>query len=127
MCSLLWENRLESCWYCCSWPLPRARRSRRWRQDAFAKAHPIIPEVWKTGDERGRYLHPAENGQPESLGIDYARAKLHSPEPAAHMAPALEPPKLDRPKLPQPPVTPRPSPAKLPVTQQRAMVPVTQK
>jgi len=43
------------------------------RQDAFAKAHPIIPEVEKTGDERGKYLYPVENGQPKSMGIDESR------------------------------------------------------
>ncbi len=39
------------------------------RKDAYAKAHPIIPEVEKSGDERGMYLHPAEHGAAESSGI----------------------------------------------------------
>lgn len=39
------------------------------RKDAYAKAHPIIPEVEKSGDERGMYLHPAEHGVTESIGI----------------------------------------------------------
>ena len=41
------------------------------RQDAFAKAHRIIPEVEKTGKERGKYLHPKENGVSEMMGKDY--------------------------------------------------------
>jgi hypothetical protein len=43
------------------------------RQDAYAKAHPIVPEVEKTGDEKGKYLHPVEHGQPESMGIYQSR------------------------------------------------------
>ena len=39
------------------------------RQDAFAKAHPIVVEQEKEIAERGRYLHPKEHGQPASLGI----------------------------------------------------------
>lgn len=39
------------------------------RKDAYAKAHPIIPEVEKSNDERGMYLHPAEHGVAESTGI----------------------------------------------------------
>lgn len=39
------------------------------RKDAYAKAHPIIPEVEKSGDERGMYLHPSEHGVAESSGI----------------------------------------------------------
>ena len=41
------------------------------RQDAFANDHRIIPEVDKSGDERGKYLHPDENGVSETLGIGY--------------------------------------------------------
>jgi hypothetical protein len=43
------------------------------RQDAYAKVHPIIPEVEKTGEERGKYLHPVEHGLPKSLGINESR------------------------------------------------------
>lgn len=39
------------------------------RNDAYALAHPIVVEEEKQEDERGRYLHPVEHGQPESLGI----------------------------------------------------------
>jgi hypothetical protein len=41
------------------------------RQDAWANAHRVIPEVEKTGDERGKYMHPKELGKPETMGIDY--------------------------------------------------------
>ncbi len=42
------------------------------RQDAFANAHRITVEEEKSGDERGKYLHPEENGMPESMGIGYS-------------------------------------------------------
>ncbi len=81
------------------------------RQDAFAKAHPLIPEVEKTGEERGRYLHPVEHGQPASMGIDESRrAKMQAPptelpkptEQAALPQPAKMPPPgfLQRLKVP---------------------------
>jgi hypothetical protein len=41
------------------------------RQDAFANAHRIPVEEEKSGDERGKYLHPAEHGMPESMGVCY--------------------------------------------------------
>ncbi len=43
------------------------------RQDAFAKAHRIVPEVAKVGDEVGKYLYPAESGQPEAKRISYGK------------------------------------------------------
>jgi hypothetical protein len=42
------------------------------RKDPYAQAHPIQVEVEKQGDERGKYLHPTEYGQPESKGVNYA-------------------------------------------------------
>jgi hypothetical protein len=39
------------------------------RQDAFAKAHPVVAEVAKVGAEKGRYLHPTENGVAKSKGM----------------------------------------------------------
>jgi hypothetical protein len=48
------------------------------RHDAFAQAHPIIAEVEKSGDEKGKYLYPVENGQPKSMGIDESRRKLRA-------------------------------------------------
>jgi hypothetical protein len=48
------------------------------RQDAFARANPIVVEVEKQGEERGRFLHP------EAFGLDRASSvgALHTP-PAA--------------------------------------------
>jgi hypothetical protein len=43
------------------------------RQDPFANAHRIPVEEEKQGDEKGKYLHPTEWGQPASMGIDYER------------------------------------------------------
>ena len=44
------------------------------RQDAYAKAHPLVVEQDKPAMERGYYLHPEVFGAPESKGITYARA-----------------------------------------------------
>jgi hypothetical protein len=41
------------------------------RMDAFASAHPLQVEVEKSQDERGKYAHPVEHGQPESKAINY--------------------------------------------------------
>ncbi|MBL7765905.1 MAG: hypothetical protein JNJ58_07425 [Chitinophagaceae bacterium] len=37
------------------------------RKDAWAEAHRVIPEVEKTGAEKGKYLHPELFGQPATL------------------------------------------------------------
>ncbi len=39
------------------------------RQDAYANAHRIVVEEEKPAEERGKYLHPAEFGQPASMGL----------------------------------------------------------
>jgi hypothetical protein len=39
------------------------------RQDVWAEAHRICVEADKPEAERNHYLHPAEHGQPESVGI----------------------------------------------------------
>ena len=41
------------------------------RQDAFATAHRKPVEEEKPADEKGKYLHPTELGQPASLGVGY--------------------------------------------------------
>jgi hypothetical protein len=41
------------------------------RKDAWAEANRIEVELDKTGDQRGRYLHPLEHGQPASRGVGY--------------------------------------------------------
>ena len=43
------------------------------RKDAWAEAHRIPVEQDKTGEAKGRYLHPEELGQPRERGIDYPR------------------------------------------------------
>lgn len=50
------------------------------RHDVYANAHRVQVEEEKTGDERGKYLHPKEWGQPESMGIGYEETqKMLSP------------------------------------------------
>jgi len=43
------------------------------RQDAYAKAHPLVVEEEKPAAERGYYLRPELFGQPESKGVSYAQ------------------------------------------------------
>jgi hypothetical protein len=43
------------------------------RQDAFAKAHPLVVEEVKPPTESGYYLRPELHGQPEEKGLDWAR------------------------------------------------------
>ena len=68
------------------------------RQDAWAKAHPLIAESEKSARERGFYLHPELFGAPEESGIAWARnpqimkqQKEHrlaaEKAPKAHLAP----------------------------------------
>ncbi|MFI5196803.1 MAG: hypothetical protein ACHQD8_06915 [Chitinophagales bacterium] len=39
------------------------------RQDAYANAHRVVPEVEKGPNDKGKYLYPKEMGQPAELGI----------------------------------------------------------
>ena len=41
------------------------------RQDAYASAHRIPVEQDKPATERGKYLHPKEQGMPETLAMNY--------------------------------------------------------
>jgi hypothetical protein len=43
------------------------------RQDPYANAHRIPVEEEKPANEKGKYLHPTEWGQPASSGIDYEK------------------------------------------------------
>lgn len=43
------------------------------RQDAFAKAHPLVVEQQKDAGLRGYYIHPELYGVPEEKGIEWAR------------------------------------------------------
>jgi hypothetical protein len=56
------------------------------RHDAYSEQHPIPVEEEKEGEERGKYLHPTEHGQPENKGIDYER-KQYAEEQDAHPQP----------------------------------------
>lgn len=47
------------------------------RKDAYAETNRIVPEVDKSANERGKYLHPALFGQPES------KAVMAAPPPAS--------------------------------------------
>ncbi|MDX2169087.1 MAG: hypothetical protein SF182_18610 [Deltaproteobacteria bacterium] len=40
------------------------------RRDAYAVAHPLAVEAEKTAAERGRYLHPVEQGAPAAMAVD---------------------------------------------------------
>jgi hypothetical protein len=43
------------------------------RQDAYAKANPLVVEEQKQERERGYYIHPELYGAPEEKGIEWAR------------------------------------------------------
>jgi hypothetical protein len=49
------------------------------RQDLYANAHRIPVEEDKPADEQGKYLHPTEWGQPESLGVNYKQHRMQEP------------------------------------------------
>ncbi len=53
------------------------------RQDAYAKAHPLVTEQEKPESERGFYLHPELYGQPEQKQIEWARHPAHMAEQKA--------------------------------------------
>jgi hypothetical protein len=41
------------------------------RHDPYAEQHPLDVEPQKSGEEQGKYLHPAEWGRPETKGVGY--------------------------------------------------------
>lgn len=43
------------------------------RNDPYARAHRVRPEVDKPAGQRGRYLYPSAYGLPDSMGIDAKR------------------------------------------------------
>jgi hypothetical protein len=51
------------------------------RRDAYAEKHRIEVEEDK-GEDRGKYLHPTEHGQPESKGIGYEEQQKMQEPPA---------------------------------------------
>jgi len=58
------------------------------RKDAWAEKNRIPVEEEKTGDERGRYLHPDAFGQPKEQGIGW----IHKPKVPTRGSEPLEPP-----------------------------------
>ena len=46
------------------------------RNDAYAKAHRIVPEVEKLGEERGRYLTPLEHGKTAEMGVNFKKEMM---------------------------------------------------
>jgi len=52
------------------------------RHDAYAEAHRLPVEEEKPPEEQGTYLHPAEHGMPETLGLDYQRYQPQEEPPA---------------------------------------------
>jgi hypothetical protein len=47
------------------------------RHDSFAEQHRIPVEEEKPSQERGKFLHPEEHAQPESMGIDFEERKRY--------------------------------------------------
>ena len=45
------------------------------RKDLYSEKHRIQVEEEKPANEKGKYLHPTEYGQPESMGIDYEQTQ----------------------------------------------------
>jgi len=41
------------------------------RKDVYAKQNPVLPEIQKEDNEKGKYLHPKLYNMPESMGIGY--------------------------------------------------------
>jgi len=81
------------------------------RQDAYAKAHPLVVEEKKPEKERGFYLHPELYGAPEEQGVLWATApaamkqwkaaRTNPPQiPAPPAAPIIVPPAS---RIPPPP------------------------
>lgn len=53
------------------------------RNDKYANAHRVVPEVAKEGRENGKYIHPFEWGKPASAGVDYELT--HQQQPAGDL------------------------------------------
>jgi hypothetical protein len=67
------------------------------RKDAYAQANRIVPEVDKPANERGKYLHPALFGQPQSKSV----APAMPPSPGIVKSPVI-PAVAPLPPVPQP-------------------------
>jgi len=51
------------------------------RQDAYAKAHPMVIEMDKASSEHGTYLHPELYGAAKESGLSWARYRYPQPAP----------------------------------------------
>lgn len=51
------------------------------RQDAYAKAHPLVVEAEKNAAERGTYLHPELYGAAKDAGLSWARYRYPQTAP----------------------------------------------
>jgi hypothetical protein len=71
------------------------------RKDAFAEKHRIPVEEDKTGEERGKYLHPEEHGKPQSLSVDNFLF--------------LKPESYSKMEVPVPPISPIPVMPEIPI------------
>ncbi len=60
------------------------------RTDKFATANPLIPELAKPAEQRGRYLHPQPYGLPFELSIDYPSVQELMKQPPRSQRPATE-------------------------------------
>ena len=60
------------------------------RQDAYAKAHPLVVERAKDDHERGFYLHPELFGQPVEKGMIYGRQPAEMQRKMARRTAATE-------------------------------------
>jgi hypothetical protein len=67
------------------------------RQDAYANAHRVRPEVEKSSSEKGKFLHPVELGRPESCKIGATTTIAGTSAPARPEIPARpEPAKVSK-------------------------------
>ena len=70
------------------------------RQDAYAKAHPLVVEPSKEAGLRGYYLHPELFGAPAEKNISWGRQPMAMKRMQAHRAKSRIPVKAPKP-LPQ--------------------------
>jgi hypothetical protein len=49
------------------------------RQDKYANAHRVVPEMAKEERNKGKYIHPQEWGVPLSKGVDYELIRPQQP------------------------------------------------
>jgi len=65
------------------------------RQDAFAKANPLVVEQEKEAQTRGFYIHPNLYGAPEEKQIEWARHPQMMKQATEHPLPVATPIRID--------------------------------